>query len=333
MSKLDQDIVISTRVRLARNFSGVRFPSKMQEHEESALSERVLQCLNAANEFTVYKMKDLTSIERRVLVERHLSSADLITKPNAMMLLSSNESVAILIGEEDHLRIQCILQGWKLQEADNLTRAIDTILAAQGYAFDDKLGYLTSCPTNVGTGMRASAMMHLAGLTMTNQIQNIAEMVGKFGYTIRGYYGEGSSGYGSMYQLSNQVTLGVSEEEILNGLTQVVSSIIEKERGVRETLLKQDEGVLQDRLHRSLGLLKYARRLSAQELMERISDVKLGISMNMFEGISNEDIDRLVTNLQPASISARLGKEADSHERDEARAKAVRIALNDCRVY
>lgn len=333
MSKLDDGMIVSTRVRLARNLSGIHFPLKMTSADNQILSDRIMNRVNPANEFTVYRMNELSDVERQVLVERHLASSELILRPEGLLLLSGAENVSVLVGEEDHVRIQCILSGWKLPEADNLTRAIDTIIAPEGYAFDDQIGYLTSCPTNVGTGMRASVMMHLAGLTLTNQIPNIAEMVGKFGFTIRGYYGEGSSAYGAMYQLSNQITLGVSEDDILSNLTQIVYSITEKERAMREMLMKNDRGTLQDRLHRSLGILKYARRLSAEEMMSLVSDIKLGLSLKIFDGISCEEVDRVVTNLQPASIAAHLGQESGNETQDEARAKAMRIAIKDCVVF
>lgn len=333
MSKMDQDIVISTRVRLARNLAALPFPSKMEAEQGKKLAERISRCVNSGGDFTVYDMSRLGNIERQVLVERHLASRELIHKPNAMLLLSKDENVSLLIGEEDHVRIQCILPGFSVQEADSLTRAVDAIISREGYAFDDKLGYLTSCPTNVGTGMRASVMLHLSALTMTGQIQNLLETVGKFGFTIRGFYGEGSTADGDMFQLSNQVTLGVSEEEIISSLTQVVRSIIDKEREVRNSLIKNDRGTLADRLHRSLGILKYARRLSSSEMMQRISDIKLGLSLNLFEGVTNEDIERLITHCQPASIEAAVGKEMTGEARDDARAKAVRVALQKCRVY
>lgn len=214
--------------------------------------------------------------------------------------------------------------------ADELTRSVDAIIAGEGYAFDEKLGYLTACPTNVGTGMRASVMLHLPALTMTGQIRNITENTGKFGYTIRGYYGEGSTAEGDMYQVSNQVTLGISEDEILIGLAQVLRAILEKERQLRDALLKNDRGQLSDRIHRSLGILKYARRLSTTEMMQRLSDVRLGLSLNIFDGIGYDEIEALTTKMQPASIQAAIGKKSTGDERDEARAKAVRLALKDC---
>lgn len=333
MSKMDQDIVVSTRMRLARNLSNLPFSSKMSVEQEKELAKRISRCVNGGHDFTEYEMNNLNATERQVLVERHLASRELIHKPNALLLISKDENISLLVGEEDHVRIQCILPGFSVQETDSLTRALDAIIAREGYAFDDKLGFLTSCPTNVGTGMRSSVMLHLSALTMTGQIQNLLETVGKFGFTMRGFYGEGSAADGDMYQLSNQVTLGVSEEEIIQSLTQVVRTIIDKEREVRNSLIKYDKGALSDRLHRSLGILKYARRLSSSEMMQRISDIKLGLSLNMFEGVTNEEIEQLITRCQPASIEAAAGQELSQDARDDARAKAVRVALQHCQVY
>lgn len=330
MNNSDRDIVISTRVRLARDFKGLAFPNRMNESDETALTERVEKRVNGNHDFKTYVMHDLKPVERQVLVEQHLASHELVNKANAMLLLSKDEHISILVGEEDHVRIQCILPGLSLEEADTQTRSIDAMLASEGYAFDEKLGYLTSCPTNTGTGMRASVMLHLTALSMTGQMSNLNETVGKFGYTMRGYYGEGSTAEGNMYQISNQVTLGLSEEELIGSLTEVVRSIIQKERQLRDTLINNDSGALSDRLFRSLGILKYARQLSTKEMMQRLSDVKLGLSLNLFEGLSNDDIEKLITRAQPASIESAIGSDTSSDERDKARAKAVRATLKDC---
>lgn len=330
MNKSDRDIVVSTRVRLARSIEGMLFPVKMSGADELKLDERIERRINGNRDFERYLMKELDNVERQVLVERHLASAALVNKPNAMLLLNKDETISILVGEEDHVRIQCILDGLSLEKADDLTRSVDAIIASEGYSFDEQLGYLTACPTNVGTGMRASVMLHLPALTMTGQIRNITESAGKFGCTVRGYYGEGSTAEGDMYQISNQVTLGISEEEILAGLVQVLRAILEKERQLRDVLLRGDKGQLSDRIHRSLGILKYARRLSTSEMMQRLSDVRLGLSLNIFAGIGYSDIENLTTRMQPASIQAAVGANASGEARDEARAKAVRLALKDC---
>ncbi len=330
MTQSDRDIVVSTRVRLARSLDGLLFPTKMSHDQEIELNQRIEKRINGNGDFQSYRMSELDGVERQVLVERHVASAELVNKPNAMLLLSRDEKISLLVGEEDHLRIQSVLPGLSLDKADELTRSIDNILSAEGYAYDEQYGYLTACPTNVGTGMRASVMLHVPALKSTGQLRSLAENINKFGYTIRGYYGEGSSVEGDMFQLSNQVTLGVSEDEILDGLTQLLRSIITKERQLRDALLKNDSGALSDRLHRSLGILKYARRIRSNEMMERLSDIRLGLSLNLFDGVRYEDIEQLEQKMQPASILSVVGHNATSEQRDEARAAAVRLALKDC---
>lgn len=329
----DKDIVVSTRVRLARNIAGLPFPKDMSRQNMMMLCDRVEKRVGGNGDFVRINMDDLDKVERTVLVERHLASRELIERPAGVLLLSKDDKISIMLGEEDHVRLQCVLPGLQLGEADSLSCAVDAIISALGYAYDPQLGYLTSCPTNVGTGMRASVMMHLPGLVLTGSMASLLDTVGKFGFTLRGYYGEGTNADGDMYQISNQVTLGVSEEEILASLSQVVCSIIEKEREVREALLKGDNGELADRLHRSLGVLKYARRMNTKEMMQRLSDVKLGISLGMFEGPSCSEIDKLITRAQPASISAAMSGKNKTFDRDEVRAKLVRVAMKDCIVY
>lgn len=332
-TQLDQDIVVSTRIRLARNYKDLPFPGKMNRQQALRLNERVEKRIGGGGEFKRINMNDLSPVERQVLVEQHLASKELCDRQEGMLLLSKSETVSIMVGEEDHLRIQCVLPGLQLEEADALSRSVDGMLSVDGYAFEPQLGYLTACPTNVGTGMRASVMLHLPALTMSGSIQSLLETVSKFGYTMRGFFGEGTRPEGDMYQISNQVTLGISEEEIIQNLTEVVRSIIKKERSVREALLKGDNGELADRLHRSLGVLKFARRLSTGEMMQRLSDVKLGLSLGLFEGITCKDIDKLITCAQPASVAATLSGSSTAEQRDETRAKMVRLALKDCQVY
>lgn len=330
MIKSDRDIVISTRTRLARSLADLPFPSKMSAEQEIALVDRIERRANAKDDFSVYRMRDLAPVERQILIERHLASPELAVKPNAALLLSKDERISLLVGEEDHLRMQCIVPGLSIEETDTKTRALDALLSAEGYAFDQRLGYLTSCPTNVGTGMRASVMMHLYALTMAGQMKSLIEMAGKFGFAIRGYYGEGSEAAGNMYQLSNQVTLGLSEDEIMNSLLRLVRSILGKERAMRDTLLHNDKGLLVDRLHRSLGILKYARRVNTAELMQRLGDVRLGLSLNLFDGVGYDEIESLITSCQPASIESQLGSDTTPELRDETRARVVRAALKNC---
>ncbi len=267
-----------------------------------------------------------------MLVERHLASRELIDRPDGMLLLSKSETISVMAGEEDHLRVQCVLSGLRLEEADNLSRSVDAMLSADGFAFDPELGYLTACPTNVGTGMRASVMLHLPAMAMTGSIQSLIETVGKFGYPSRllrrGH--PGRRGHGPDLQPGYPGLVG---EEIIGNLSEVVRSIIRKERSAREALLKGDNGQLADRLNRSLGILKYARRLTTEEMMQRLSDVKLALSLGLFEGVTAADLEKLTTLCQPASVSATLTGASTADQRDEARAKMLRVALKDCNVF
>jgi len=332
MARFDDDIAISTRVRLARNYADLPFPAKLTHQQALKVNDRAARRLGG-REFSRLNMASLSPIERQVLVERHLCSKELGDKPNGMLLLSQNETMSIMANEEDHLRIQCVLPGLQLEEADNLSRSVDAMLSADGYAYDPRLGYLTACPTNVGTGMRASVMLHLPASVMTGSIHSLVETVSKFGYTVRGFYGAGTKALGHMYQISNQVTLGISEEEIIGNLGEMVRSIIKKERSAREALLKGDNGELADRLHRSLGVLKYARRVTSAEAMKKLSDVRLGLSLGLFEGLKAADIEKLVTLTQPASVASTLAAGSTPAQRDEARAKMLRLGLKDCNVY
>lgn len=332
MSNLDQDIVVSTRVRLARNFEGVSFGVAITPEQEKALIERVQKRINRNGEFKRFTMNNLSSTERAALVERHLISRECAQKENGTLFLSKDEQIAILVNEEDHLRIQCIEVGFQLEQADTLARAVDAMLCAEGYAYDVEFGYLTACPTNVGTGMRASVMLHLPVIVMTGSVNSLLETVSKFGYTLRGFFGEGTSAAGDMFQLSNQVTLGVSEEEIISNLSQIVHTIVERERELRVALMDRDSGEVADRLHRSLGILKYAIRLNTQEMMQRISDIKLGISLGLFEGVSCPELERLTIDAQPATIALRTGGDSTPEDRDTARAGVVSKLLENCRV-
>lgn len=332
MARFDDDIAISTRVRLARNYADLPFPARLNHQQALKVGDRAAKRLGG-KEFSRLNMTSLSPLERQVLVERHLCSKELCDRPDGVLLLSKNETMSIMVNEEDHLRIQCVLPGLQLEEADNLSRSVDAMLSADGYAYDPRLGYLTACPTNVGTGMRASVMLHLPASVITGSIQSLVETVSKFGYTVRGFYGEGTEALGDMFQISNQVTLGISEEEIIGNMGEMVRSIIKKERSAREALLKGDNGELADRLHRSLGVLKYARRVTSAEAMQKLSDIRLGLSLGMFEGIKAADIEKLVTLTQPASVASTLASGSTPAQRDEARAKMLRLKLQDCNVY
>ncbi|AGB18076.1 protein arginine kinase [Thermoanaerobacterium thermosaccharolyticum] len=325
----DNDVVISSRIRLARNLSDIPFPSVMTESEADKVKELVKKAIFdsktiLSTQFSEYDMKKITPLERQSLVERHLISPDLAQNTkNGSALIKNDGTISILINEEDHLRIQTIFNGLNLKEAWDLADKIDDLIEENlSYAFNEKLGYLTACPTNVGTGIRASVMVHLPALTITGQIGNILNSVSKIGIAVRGMYGEGTQSLGDIYQISNQVTLGQSEIEIIENLEGIVKQIINNERKAREDLYKRRKVQIEDRIGRAYGLLTNAKVMSTQEFMRLISDVRLGAVLNIIN-IDIQKIDEITTHIQPGNLQKIIGKQLEPYERDVKRAEYV----------
>ncbi|MFU0782003.1 MAG: protein arginine kinase [Thermoanaerobacterium thermosaccharolyticum] len=325
----DNDVVISSRIRLARNLSDIPFPSVMAESEADKVKELVKKAIFdsktiLSTQFSEYDMKKITPLERQSLVERHLISPDLAQNTkNGSALIKNDGTISILINEEDHLRIQTIFNGLNLKEAWDLADKIDDLIEENlSYAFNEKLGYLTACPTNVGTGIRASVMVHLPALTITGQIGNILNSVSKIGIAVRGMYGEGTQSLGDIYQISNQVTLGQSEIEIIENLEGIVKQIINNERKAREDLYKRRKVQIEDRIGRAYGLLTNAKVMSTQEFMRLISDVRLGAVLNIIN-IDIQKIDEITTHIQPGNLQKIIGKQLEPYERDVKRAEYV----------
>lgn len=286
------EIVISSRMRIARNLEHLPFPmlaSLEQSEEVLELLTPVFHGETAAESgsFQLIKLAEVNELDKKVLVEKHLISPNLANDSRgAAVILNEDESVSIMINEEDHLRIQCLFPGLQVREAWERATAIDDIFeSAVNYAFDDKRGYLTSCPTNVGTGLRASVMLHLPALVMTQQINRILSAVNQVGLTVRGIYGEGSEAVGNIFQISNQITLGQTESEIIENLHSVVTQIIEHERNARERLLVDSALRITDRVKRSYGILCYAALMELKESAQRLSDVRLGVDLGILEGL------------------------------------------------
>lgn len=325
----DNDVVISSRIRLARNLSDIPFPSVMTESEADKVKELVKKAIFdsktiLSTQFSEYDMKKITPLERQSLVERHLISPDLAQNTkNGSALIKNDGTISILINEEDHLRIQTIFNGLNLKEAWDLADKIDDLIEENlSYAFNEKLGYLTACPTNVGTGIRASVMVHLPALTITGQIGNILNSVSKIGIAVRGMYGEGTQSLGDIYQISNQVTLGQSEIEIIENLEGIVKQIINNERKAKEDLYKRRKVQIEDRIGRAYGLLTNAKVMSTQEFMRLISDVRLGAVLNIIN-IDIQKIDEITTHIQPGNLQKMIGKQLEPYERDVKRAEYV----------
>jgi protein arginine kinase len=328
------DVAFSSRIRLARNLKGVPFPSFANEKQLATVNESVKQALNAGHQefgpLSYIPIDDLTPNERLVLVEKHLCSPQFIEKPHHKSLIVNQEqSVSIMVNEEDHLRIQTIMPGFSLENAFNLANQVDDFLEETlEYCFDECCGYLTACPTNVGTGIRASVMLHLPGLTLVDQVKRVLSALSHIGVNVRGMYGEGTESFGDLYQISNQVTLGRSEADLTNNLKSVCRQAIEQERTVREALLKDSKAQLEDKVCRSFGILTQARILTSQEALKLLSDVKLGVELEIIPRIDKVNLRKLIFLTKASILQKVIGKEVSPAERDFYRAKIIRESLN-----
>lgn len=331
----ETDIVMSSRVRLARNFNDYTFPT-LFSHE---VAKEVIDLVKKRNETEVneeigklemLEMGQLQPLEKQVLVEKHLISPQLIEETRqGACLLSENEVISIMVNEEDHLRIQCLMSGLQLKEALQLANVVDDWMEEEiDYAYDEERGYLTSCPTNVGTGLRASVMMHLPGLVLTQQLNQIIPAINQLGLVVRGMYGEGSQALGNIFQISNQITLGKSEKDIVEDLIGVVQQIIAQERAAREALVKTSHIQLEDRIFRSYGILSNARIIETKEASTCISDVRLGIDLGFIENISKSILNELMILTQPGFLQKYAGGPLRPFERDVRRAALIRERLN-----
>lgn len=330
----EDEIVISTRVRLARNLAGFPFPMLATDRHLEQVTERVSAALDseairALGRFELLPMRNMPDLDRHVLMEKHLISPDLVDHPRrGAVVLRDDETVSIMVGEEDHLRIQCLFPGLQLKPAWDLASRVDDALETTlDWAYDEKRGYLTACPTNVGTGMRASVMMHLPALVMTDQIRRILDAVSHVGLAVRGIYGEGTEAVGNLFQVSNQITLGQSEEEIIHNLQGVARQLIEHEGRARQMLMSQRRDELEDRVWRSYGVLRHARRIDSKETMQRLSDVRLGIDLGVITGVSKGILKELMVLTRPAMLQMYFGRELSPEERDVRRAALIRERL------
>ena len=318
----ESPIVMSSRLRLARNLENhvhpLMFPSEQDGYRvinevQDALPDMFIQRLDTLDQQSKYK-----------LVAKHLISPELIKQPASAVLLNDDESLSVMVNEEDHIRIQAMGNDLSLQTLYDKASSIDDTLDSElDVSFDETLGYLTTCPTNIGTGMRASVMLHLPGLTIMKRMNRIAQTINRFGFTIRGIYGEGSQVYGHIYQISNQLTLGKTEEEIIESLTEVVQQIINEEMQIRERLSKHNEIETLDRVYRSLGILKYSRLISMEEASFRLSEVKLGIDLGYID-LEDFKFNELMVAIQ----SPFLLDDEDDRAVNEKRADILREHIN-----
>ncbi len=330
----DSDIILSSRIRYARNLRNYMFPTLFTNDEAREIINKTRDIFEqkANKDFgklEFLEIDDLKGLEKRVLVEKHLISPRLAEHAtHGAVLLSDREDISIMINEEDHIRIQCLFPGLQISEALERANVIDNILEERiDYAFDEKLGYLTSCPTNVGTGLRASVMVHLPALILTHQMNRIIPAINQLGLVVRGIYGEGSEALGNIFQISNQITLGKSEEDIIGDLISVVQQIVAQERAAREALVKTSSIQLENKVFRSYGILANSRIIETKEASECLSDVRLGIDTGYITHLSRNILNELMILTQPGFLQQYAGGPLRPVERDIKRAALIRERL------
>ncbi len=324
----EADVALSSRIRLARNLEGYPFGRRLDNKAAEEIIGRIEGALG--EDFVKTDMSAITPMMAQAMVEQHRISRDFADAGGSRALFANDgKSVSVMACEEDHIRLQCILPGLALQDAYRLACECDDVLdAALPLAFDDTLGYLTHCPTNLGTGLRASVMLFLPALCERGAIPSLSHQLAKIGLTLRGLYGEGSASHGCLYQVSNQVTLGHSEEEILRKLEEAVQSIIKEERTLRKAT--QGEAALRraDRIHRSLGIARHATLVSSEEFFKIFTDLKLGVALGEIESISHEALHALLIHSLPATLSTQASDApGNALERDALRASFIKKAL------
>jgi protein arginine kinase len=328
----NSDIVISSRIRLARNLSKLPFPhwanKKQGEQVLNAVVEAVSR-LGFLKQATVFKLFDLDSVDKQFLVERHLMSHEHAQKTDSKAVVIDNEEIlSIMVNEEDHLRMQVMQSGFNLFETWNIANKMDDSLAKElPYAFLSDWGYLTACPTNTGTGMRGSVMLHLPALVMTRQVDRVLAAIAKLSFNTRGLYGEGTQALGNFFQISNQVSLGHSEDEIIGNINGIIRQIIEQEHQARELMFSKNKALLEDKINRSFGILKSAYIISSQETIELLSLVRLGLDLGLIKHIDRARLNDLFITTQPAHLQKIENKKLTSEERDVKRAELIRKTL------
>jgi protein arginine kinase len=330
----ESDVVVSSRIRLARNLAAFPFTNRASVHQkgeiESLLRDRVAK-LDYDPHFDYVPVAALSALDRQFLMERQLISRELMNAdgPRGVALVPK-ETLSIMINEEDHLRLQVMRSGLALEDAwHDIDKVDDAVEQRVSYAFSEEFGYLTACPTNVGTGMRASVMLHLPALVLTKQIEKVFRALQKINLMVRGLYGEGSRASGDFYQISNQVTLGKSEPTILGEIREVIPQIIGYERQARNALLRESRQALQDRVSRAFGTLCSATMMTSEETMDLLSSVRLGVNLGLVDEINMLTVNELFIQTQPAHLQKLMGSSLDGEERNSARARYLRTRLRE----
>ncbi len=323
----DSDVVISTRVRFARSVDGFKFPHMLSAEENNAIVDLVSKSVNK-KKYSVLKMNNIDEITKKSLVEQHLISKEFEINQNGALLANTDNTIVTMINEEDHLRIQSFCSGFNIDKCYNqLVDFTDELNNKINFTESEKYGYITACPTNVGSAMRVSVMLHLPGLVKLGLLNKLLSQATSIGFAIRGYYGENSAGGGNMYQISNQKTLGISDQDIIYNIKTIVSSIIEQERKARELLLNTNK-YLEDSVYRSYGILKNARIIGDEESLKLLSEVRLGVSSKILNDVDLLSIQKLMVDTKENTLKTILKENFSNEEEDIKRAEYIRRELN-----
>ncbi len=331
----NSDVIISSRVRLARNLDNYPFPHRMTGSQTRDAATEITTAFYHDDEgrksnYLFMDLDTLSNEDKQALAEKRLISTDLAGKgADRRVIISRNEAVSIMINEEDHIRIQSMQPGLNLEAAHQAAAAEALILESRlPMAYSEKYGFLTACPTNTGTGMRASVMAHLPGLSLCSRIKNVVEGLNKMGFAVRGNYGEHSKAQGLLFQISNQLTLGLTEEDLINDLKRMLMQLIEQERNVRRELYEQQPALLEDKIMRAYGILSNARMMTNEEAVTLLSSLRLGLALGLLPQLTASDVNRILSAIGPASIQKAGGRPMTPEERDRARAAVIREIIN-----
>lgn len=327
----ESDIVISSRIRLARNYNNIPFLNKMTNEDAERVIEEFEKILPKLNYgLKILRLKDMDGLTKLSLIEKHIISPDFAMEKNDIgaIAINNEENICIMLNEEDHIRLQVFSSGLDIKNIYKLADEIDEKICENlNIAFNEKYGFLTSCPSNVGTGLRASVMMHLPGLEHTGNMKKMLNIIEKFGMNVRGLYGEGTKVIGNIYQISNKQTLGIAEEETVNNLNEIIEKVIEQEKMARK-LLTKDKVEIEDAIMRAYGILKYCKKISYNECMELMSDVRLGNDLGIIDELNDKKVNELTLYTKPAILQKRIGKELNDYERDIQRAITIKEIIN-----
>ena len=327
----ENDIAVTTRIRLARNIKGLPYPARMTAVQAQQLSEDVWSAFDNSplkDELKLYKMSELSDIEKKSLIEKHLISTELCaSRVPSVAIISNDEKISIMVNEEDHIRLQVFEDGLEAEKAYDTAKKLESLLSEKlTFDFDSEFGYLTSCPTNAGTGLRASVMLHLPAITATQRINPLLKWAANLSMTVRGLYGEGSKASGALFQLSNQTTLGVEEKDLVSRFTAAACSLISEERRISAELFEKNYAEMTDKCLRSLGILKYSYMISSSEAMNLVSNVCMGANAGIIKNIDCAKLRRALFDTMPATVFLD-GDGKSAEERDIKRAETLQNAL------